>query len=125
MFLRHNALGLLWALFIFILCALPGGQFEGARHPHLDKVIHVILFAVLFVLTTVGFIKQKRLPILRSDTKLKVWVGCVVYGIAIEFMQGFVFVDRSIELVDMISNAIGATIGLGVFLLIYGNESYT
>lgn len=125
MFLRHNALGMAWAVFIFMLCALPGGQFQETKHEHLDKIIHVILFGFLFVLFTIGFIKQQSNTYLKSNVKLKVWLGCVAYGLLIELLQGTVFVDRSVEFADILANAIGATIGLGAFLTIYGRESYS
>jgi len=125
MFLRHNALGIAWALFIFVLCALPGSQFKEAKHEHLDKVIHVTLFSVLFVLLAVGFIKQKLFPYLRRHVKLKVWLGCLVYGVIIELLQGSLFIERSVEITDIFANAIGASVGLGAFLLIYGRGSYS
>tara|TARA_B110000046_G_C12742185_1_gene293095 strand:+ start:237 stop:614 length:378 start_codon:yes stop_codon:yes gene_type:complete len=124
-FLRHNALGIAWAFFVLLLCALPGGQFQEARHEHLDKIIHIILFGLLFVLLTVGFIKQQNFAFLRSNVKFKVWIGCVCYGVLIELMQGTIFIDRSIEVSDMLANMVGATIGLGAFLTIYGRESYS
>ena len=125
MFLRHNALGIIWALFILVICALPGSQFQEAKHEYLDKIIHLVLFGFLFILLTTGFIKQQSFPFLRSGVKLKVWVGCALYGALIELLQGTVFIERSIEFGDILANMIGATVGLGAFLSIYGRGSYS
>jgi len=125
MFLRHNALGISWAILILILCGIPGDQFRGENKANLDVVIHAVLFAVLFLLLTIGFIKQRRFLALHSLTKLKVLILCTVYGGLIELMQGFLFVGRSVEFSDVLANAVGAGAGLVVFMLIYGNESYT
>ncbi|GAB5538106.1 MAG: hypothetical protein Salg2KO_02090 [Salibacteraceae bacterium] len=125
MFLRHNVLGLCWAVFIFILSALPGSQFENQTYPSVDKVIHIILYGVLFLLLTTGFIKQRLYPWLREHTKLKVFIGVMLYGILLEILQGLFFDGRNIEIVDMLANAFGAATGWLLFLAIYGNKKYS
>jgi VanZ family protein len=125
MFLKHNALGIIWALFILVLCGIPGDQFKDAKHEHLDKVIHIILFGVLFLLLVVGFIKQRAYGFLRSSVIPKVSVICVVYGIMIELAQWLIFTGRSLEVSDVLANAVGVGFGLGIFYLVYGRASYT
>lgn len=124
MFLKHNYLGIGWAIMILVLCGMPGDQFQNSSHTNADKVIHALLFAVLFFLLTVGFIKQRQFSYLRSKTIPKVLVFSMLYGLVIELLQGFVFVNRSVELYDIIFNAIGCFLGYGLFLAIYGRESY-
>jgi len=124
MFLRHNLLGILWAIFILILCGLPGEQFQKSHISNADKVIHTFLFAVLFFLLSVGFIKQRTFPYLRINTLSKVLIISMLYGLVIEVLQGAVFIGRSIDLYDAIFNGIGCLVGYGLFLAIYGRESY-
>jgi VanZ family protein len=124
MFLRHNLLGILWAIFILILCGLPGEQFQKSHITNADKVIHTFLFAVLFFLLSVGFIKQRTFPYLRINTLSKVLLISLLYGLVIEVLQGAVFIGRSIDLYDAIFNGIGCLVGYGLFLAIYGRESY-
>lgn len=124
MFLRHNALGLGWAIFILVLSGIPGNQFGQSQHEHLDKVVHILLYAVLYLLLLVGFIKQQHFHWLRVWPKLKTALIAIGYGVIIEYLQGLIFIDRSIELYDMIANSIGVGIGLGLFYLIYGKETY-
>jgi len=124
MFLKHNYLGIGWALMILVLCGMPGDQFEHSSHTHADKVIHALLFAVLFFLLTVGFIKQRQFSGLRTKTIPKVMIFSMLYGLVIELLQGVLFISRSVELYDIIFNAIGCILGYGLFLAIYGRESY-
>lgn len=122
MFWRHNFLGIAWAVFILVLSAIPGDQFEKSKYEYVDKVIHGILFTVLYYQLSVGFIKQRVFRSLRERTLLKVFVICTVYGIAIEVLQGTVFLNRSIEFGDIMFNLAGCVTGLVVFLAIYGRD---
>lgn len=125
MFLRHNVLSFSWALLIFILSALPGSQFEDSTYPHADKVLHAILYGVLFLLLLVGMIKQKAFEWIRDKVKLKVFLIVLLYGILLELLQGYVFQGRSIEPLDIAANLVGIGFGFVTFLLIYGTEKYT
>lgn len=124
MFLRHNFLGIAWAVFILILCGLPGDQFQKSHITNADKVIHTFLFAVLVFLLSVGFIKQRTFPYLRQNTLSKVIVMSIAYGALIEVLQGVLFVGRSIDFYDAVFNAFGCFVGYGLFIAIYGRESY-
>jgi VanZ family protein len=124
MFFRYNYQGLSWALFILVLCGLPGDQFERSKLVNADLAIHVFLYAVLFFLLSVGFIKQTSYRILREQTLRKVFIITVVYGVIVEVLQGTVFIGRSIELSDMMFNAVGSLIGMLVFMSIYGRRAY-
>lgn len=124
MFLKYNYLGLSWAVLILVLCGLPGDQFESSKVENVDFVIHMILFGVLSFILTEGFIKQSSFRGLRKQTMRKVFVLAVVYGVVIEFLQGTIFIGRSIELMDMVFNTLGAATGLTVFGAVYGVKGY-
>ena len=124
MFFRYNYQGIAWAFFILVLCGLPGSQFEKSKLMHADAVIHLFLYAVLFFLLSVGFIKQTTFHQLKRSTLRKVFVITVVYGVLVEFLQGTVFIERSVEVSDMVFNAMGSFIGMIVFMSIYGRRAY-
>jgi VanZ family protein len=124
MFWRYNYLGVSWAVFILILCGLPGDQFRRSKIEHADMVIHAFLFGVLAFLLVVGFWKQSTYRTLRFYTMRKVFVLCVLYGVIVELLQATVFIDRSIELSDMMFNALGTVMGLITFSAIYGYKPY-
>ena len=118
-------MGIIWAVIILVLGLLPSSQFSEAQYQYLDKIIHAILFGLLFILLTVGFIKQQVFPFLKQNVKTKVWVFCVLYGLIIELLQGTFFIERSIEFADVVANVVGASIGLISFIAIYGRGSYS
>jgi VanZ family protein len=124
MFFRYNYQGIGWALFIMLLCGLPGEQFERSKMVNADAAIHSFLFGVLFFLLAVGFIKQSTFSYLRVHTLRKVFVITLAYGVLVELLQATVFIDRSIELSDMLFNGLGSLIGMVVFMSIYGKRAY-
>ena len=124
MFWKYNYQGISWAIFILILLGLPGDKFERSKLEYADLAIHAFLFGVLAFLLAVGFLKQSSYKKLRVMTLRKVLILCVVYGIIVEILQATIFIHRTIELSDMVLNAVGALIGLSVFGAIYGIKSY-
>jgi len=118
MFFKSLWPALLWALFILVICGVPGHKL-----PHVDflkwlkpdKVIHLFVYAVLCYLVLKGFTKQETIPFFRNHSKLLAVVFCVGYGILIEVLQQYVFIDRSGEVFDALANATGAFIGLWCF----------
>ena len=87
--------------------------------------MHVILYGVLFILLLVGMIKQKAFDWIKDKVKLKVFLIVLLYGIILELLQGYVFLGRSIEPLDIAANLVGISFGFFTFLLIYGTEKYT
>ncbi|NQV53421.1 MAG: VanZ family protein [Flavobacteriales bacterium] len=124
MFLKYNYLGVAWAVMILVLCGLPGDQYDGSKVQNADLAIHALLFGVLSFLLTEGFLKQSSYRKLRFQTMRKVFVLTVLYGVVIELLQGTVFIDRSIETMDIVFNTIGSLTGLTVFGAVYGVKGY-
>jgi VanZ family protein len=125
MFLRHNTVGILWALFILALCGLPGGGFPDLSFWRLltfDKFAHAFVFAVLVVLLIVGFKKQRTFPVLRYIAVKAAMAFSLIYGALVELLQKLIFIDRTGDLIDFIANSLGCFIGLLAFYLIYGKE---
>lgn len=125
MFLRYNYASILWALLIVLICGIPGGQLLRGEHGRVDKFVHLILFAVWFYLLAVGFIKQSSIGYLRKSPLIKAFMIAITYGLIIELLQWTVFVQRSMDVNDLIANMIGSLTGLSFFLSIYGLKSYT
>lgn len=125
MFLKYNYAGITWAALILVFCGLPGSQLRsGSELIHADKVIHVILFCVLQLLLTIGFIKQHAVEPLRKQAVWKALLIGTCYGATIEVLQSLVFIDRTIEVGDLLANAGGSLLGVAFFYFIYGTESY-
>lgn len=118
MFLRYNKWALLWALLIFILCAIPGRDIPHISFLELlefDKFIHAGLFFILVMLVIRGFSLQTSFSVLKNSPMLLAFSICVVYGGALELMQGAFFAEREADIYDFIANTFGSLIGLILF----------
>jgi VanZ family protein len=115
MFLKHFKWSLLWALFILILCGMPGKDIPHISFLELisfDKFVHASIFFVLILLTIRGFKLQTAYPFLKKKSKISATIFCINYGGILEIMQGTLFQDRSADVYDFIANSIGCFIGL-------------
>lgn len=115
MFLKYTKGAIIWALIIFILCAIPGRDLPHISFLELlnfDKFIHASLFFVLILLTIRGFKLQTSFALLHSSPKLIAFIKCVAYGGIIELMQGAFFQERTADIYDFIANSFGCIIGI-------------
>jgi VanZ family protein len=102
-----------WAVLILILCAIPGRDLPHISFLELlefDKFVHAGLFFVLMLLAVRGGVSAPG----SSGSSVK-WVSlvvCVLYGGALELMQGAFFEGRSADIYDFIANSAGAVAGL-------------
>ncbi len=118
MFLKPLLPALLWALFILIICGIPGDQlprldFLDWLRP--DKLVHLFIFGLLCYLLISGFLKQDAISFLKSNPKFWAIIFSVVYGVIIEILQEYLFIHRTGDIRDAIADAIGAFIGLWCF----------
>jgi VanZ family protein len=114
MFLKHTKWAMLWALLIFILCAIPGQDLPHISFLELlafDKWVHAGIFFVQMLLTSKAFIVQINFVALKNHAKLFSLAICIVYGASLEIMQQLVFDDRTADLYDFIANTFGAVCG--------------
>jgi len=116
--LRYNILALLWAVFILILCGIPGQHiprlaFIDWLRP--DKIVHLFLFGVLSFLLIRAFQQQLSFLFLNHHPKIYSVVISSFYGIVIEVLQEYVFINRSGEVFDAVADAVGALIGVLIF----------
>lgn len=118
MFLKQLKWALLWAMLIFILCAIPGKDipFGGIWDIlSLDKFIHAALFFIQSVLLIQGFSKQTQKSNFYKNVKIIAVILCVIYGGSLELMQGGFFEDRTADIYDFFSNTFGAIFGALLF----------
>lgn len=119
MFLRIHLPTILWAIFILILCGIPG-----ERIPELDfwkwlrpdKVVHLVLFGMQTFLAIRSFHTQTTFSFLRKHSLLLAVLISIFYGVLVEVLQAKVFIHRSGDFRDAIANSIGAFLGLWIYL---------
>lgn len=89
------------------MLVLPNETFPEVKIVDIDKVVHIIVFGGM----TFNFYMWK------PNYKIHILIGGIVYGIAMEFVQEYWCVNRSFAISDMIADAIGCLVGLGVAAL--------
>lgn len=105
-----------------LLFCLPGNELPDSDwlgEINIDKLVHVALFAALVVLWGLPFVaRQKGRPDARNlirRTIILVVIVSIIYGVAIEFIQGAFIPMRSYSLADMVADGLGSVIG-GIFV---------
>lgn len=119
MFWKYNIWGFISILLILIASATPGDQLPPSPFFDFDKVVHVLIYAVLQVAVLRGFLLQSNFPFLRKYYLLIGFAFSAGYGYLMEVMQGFVFRNRSYDLYDASANAAGVVLGTFIFILVF------
>jgi VanZ family protein len=116
--LKKHWKSLVWAVIVFIVCSVPGNQVPDVpliNIPHLDKIVHFILFFVLalVLLFELNKIRLERKPLLNAY----LWSALVSigYGVLIEALQHYVFVSRSASFWDVLANSLGVLFAILIF----------
>ena len=115
---RHkHIIGTLYALFtssILIGTLIPGSSLSEYEVFSYDKLMHLLAFMAWTLGTGICWraYNDRRAPL-----KLLV-VAPILFGIAIEVLQGILPTNRSPEWMDVVFDAIGTILGLLVYLLL-------
>ncbi len=110
---KYYGPAILWAFFIFIMCAAKLGSITESPifFPGFDKLVHCGFFFVLVVFYCNGLIR-KLLPLPLSYKKIMtVTITAIIYGGIIELLQLTIFTWRSGEWDDLFADAVGASMG--------------
>ena len=118
MFLRVHLPTLAWAIFILIICGIPGDKipemtFWQWLKP--DKIVHLLIFGLLCFLMIRSFLALNTGSFFYKNAKMLSLLLTIFYGVLIEILQATVFIHRSGDVRDAIANSIGAFVGLWIF----------
>ncbi|MGE4290526.1 MAG: VanZ family protein [Salinivirgaceae bacterium] len=107
--IRYHYKIILWSLVIAYLCFSPSDGFKKVPIliPHLDKVVHFIMFFILGMLMEALKIRQ-----INVVTRIGLPLLGIVYGGLIELTQHFVIDGRHGDWVDWTADIIGLSIGI-------------
>lgn len=122
MFWRPNLPAFIWAIFALVLCGLPGDNFPELTFLEWlspDKIAHLVLFGVQCFLLLSGFTKQTSFVTLKKKATLWALSFTISYGILVEILQTYIFVQRNGDVRDAIANSIGAFTGWWVWNKFY------
>ena len=109
---------ILWAIFVLILCGLPGNDFPDLSFLEWlrpDKIAHLFLFGIQCLLLLIGISRQNQFPKLLKNAVFYSLTLTILYGAFVEILQDYVFIHRSGDIRDAIANAIGALLGFWIY----------
>ncbi|MCK4662689.1 MAG: VanZ family protein [Bacteroidales bacterium] len=101
----------IWAIIIFIICGIPSDNIEKVSFiniPYFDKFVHFILYFILTLLIISGFTRFFKINIIKLKLSFISLIISIIYGIIIEILQKYLFIDRSFDLYDILANFSGA-----------------
>ena len=104
-----------WVIVIGLLTLTPGNdlpRWPWAAAIHLDKIVHFVLFGVLAWLLAGVFIFRNGMD--RKRAVVLSVLAAVVYGGLIELLQGWMEMGRSAEWADLLADALGAVVAVGL-----------
>jgi VanZ family protein len=119
------AVPLLWAAIIFFAYSIPGNDLAYTDPWDIlkfDKIVHFTLFAVFVLVLVIAFKKQRQIRFVHFYSRAYAVSIAILYGTALELVQGIFFIGRFSDPLDFVANAIGAFGGLLLFRLIYGRS---
>lgn len=108
--LFHFAL-LSYLLLIFLASSIPGEEIPKIGFEFSDKIVHAIVYMILFILFFYSLKYQSKSVKLRNNAILFAGLFSALYGVSDEIHQKFVPM-RSCELDDWIADVFGIIIGL-------------
>lgn len=105
-----------WGIFILVMSLLPGRDIPDALLKMNDKVIH---FSIYFIFASLLVLGQRRFK--SRMTLSREWVTrmlfSILFGGAIELIQGSIDTHRSPEWGDMLANTLGVIAGFSIFFI--------
>lgn len=102
---------MLWTLFILVGCLFPGRELPHTSVPFADKWTHFVMFGLFTFLWLLALDSISRARL------VKVFVIATLYGAVVEILQGLLaFLGRSAELMDAVADAVGALLGVLVYV---------
>lgn len=111
---------MVWGIFIFGLSVWPGKDFPSFDWDDLlslDKIVHVLFYALLVGLVLRGFKLRQNAPLSISVILLTA-VGCTFYGWFLEWFQENFCRDRMYDVLDGLANTIGA-FGVALIYIVF------
>lgn len=106
-----NLLNLLWWIVVFWLCTMSNDQVPkpGLQLPHIDKIVHAILFGGIAYLCYFKLTLTTTKP--TRTIKIIALGIAIVYGTVIEIIQPIYFA-RGREWMDLIADGFGALLAI-------------
>jgi VanZ family protein len=102
---------ILWFIITTVLLVLPGPDIPSVGFLdiiYFDKWVHAGLFGGMTFLFSLPFFWK-----LNATKKLLIYIAivCVLYGVAMEYVQKYIAFERDFDYFDMVADGVGCIIG--------------
>jgi VanZ family protein len=104
-------------LAIFIESSFPSESYPSVEFELSDKIIHFIIYFVLFLTTFYSFSNQKKFIVLCEYSLFSSFIFTLLYGASDEFHQYFI-PGRTCDIFDWIADVTGAVVAISIILLL-------
>ncbi len=107
--------GIAWFFIVLFLMCLPGNELPETDWLHInyfDKIMHIVVFAFLGFLFSWPFYKSGVSKAERKSYFIKIALSVSIWGLTTEFIQKYIVIGRSFDLMDWAADSIGALIAL-------------
>ena len=106
---------IVWFFISIVLLTLPGSSFP--KEDLLDKLwfdkwVHIAMFGIMTVLFCLGLSKREIFSKKIRSHFILVGILCLLYGIAMEFVQKCWIPNRSFDIGDIIADGAGCATGI-------------
>jgi len=115
------------SLFVVIsltfLLLLPGDDLEVSSWwatYKIDKLVHIIAFAILALSTSITLSKLRVLIDVNYRLMTLILIVCAIFGTILELLQQELRAGRSAELLDIVADCVGVLLGFVIFRIVYG-----
>ena len=105
---------IVWLIISTILLTIPGSalpQENWLGKIWFDKWVHIGMFSIMVFLCCWAIHKRLAENKKLTTVFLFIGLGCLLYGIGMEFVQKYFVANRSFDGGDIIADAVGCTIG--------------
>ncbi len=116
--MRAFSPAVIWLVVILILSGYPGDYVPKVLVWQFDKLVHSLIYTILSVCLMIAFSKQYSNRHNRFKITLFIVLFGIFYGGFMEFLQDYIFINRSGNWYDFIANSIGAILGVFAYPLI-------
>ena len=104
-----------WLFVSIVLLTLPGSAFpdeDWLDKLWFDKWVHIGMFGIMVVLSCWGLSKRENFSKKLKRHFILIGILCLIYGIAMEFIQKYWVPNRSFDMGDIIADGVGAATGV-------------
>ena len=111
--------GFAWFFLVGVLTLMPGKEIpelSGISIPHLDKLVHVVLFGGLTLFFCLPYVKTSLPFQKKRNLFIRISLSIILWGLIIEVIQKYFIPDRGFEWLDVVADTVGVLIAYWICL---------